>query len=237
MVNPFCPSKKLVAVLTGIEPVLPERQSSIVAVGTQNQSSGCFGRSRTHTIPINSRALYQLSYKAILLKFQLEQVVSARRLIFQRDNREPAARAQWWVRKDLNLQCPRRLVYSQVQYRSATHPFMTARGLHRFHNTFRPSSGLLLASGKILPLAFSIFGIQIVKVHTTTNLKLVRVFLAGLEDTISRLVPMGSSSGIAPEFLGSQPSVLSYWTTTNIKKWAWFISPSPPKIGLLGIRS
>jgi hypothetical protein len=91
-VNPFCPSKKLVAVLTGIEPVLPERQSSIVAVGTQNQSSGCFGRSRTHTIPINSRALYQLSYKAILLKFQPEQVVSARRVIFQRDNREPAAR-------------------------------------------------------------------------------------------------------------------------------------------------
>jgi hypothetical protein len=91
MVNPFCPSKKLVAVLTGIEPVLPERQSSIVAVGTQNR--GCFGRSRTYTIPINSRALYQLSYKALLLKFQFEQVVSTRRVIFQRDNREPSARA------------------------------------------------------------------------------------------------------------------------------------------------
>jgi hypothetical protein len=50
-------------------------------------------------------------------------------------------RRYWWVRKDLNLQCLRRLVYSQVQYRSATHPFISARGIHRFHDTFRPSSG------------------------------------------------------------------------------------------------
>jgi hypothetical protein len=131
----------------------------------------------------------------------------------------------WWVRKDLNLHCLRRLVYSQVQYHSATHPLSRPRVAPQNNTThFAPRAAI--ASSKYsckaicnLPSAIrKNLAFKLSKYTPQPILNWSRYISARLEDTISLHMPMGSSSGIAPEFLGSQPSVLDYWTTTNMKK-------------------
>jgi hypothetical protein len=97
------------------------------------------------------------------------------------------------------------------------------------HDTFRPSSGLLESIGRCSAYCLQHFLAFKLSMFTQQPILNWSRHLARLEDTISLNMPMGPSSGIAPEFLGSQPSVLAIGRQRTNKKVGLVYIAKPTK--------